>query len=127
MVGAYHADEHIFECLGAGSQLGHGAGRHQLAVMDDGHAIAKSLYHFEHVRGQEHGCARPHLIEQNFLHEPRAHRIDALDWLVQQKQLRAMDQHQPIFLQWQRESAGQWWKRNSTPTPPVDRLDRSNT
>jgi len=37
MVRAHHADEDIFESLRTGSQLGHGARFHQLAVVNDGH------------------------------------------------------------------------------------------
>ena len=57
MVRADHADEDVFERLGSGSQLGHGALLHQLAIVDDGHAVAKPLHHFQHVRCQEHGGA----------------------------------------------------------------------
>ena len=43
MVGAHHANEHVFERLGAGSKLGHGALGYQLAVMNNGYAVAKTL------------------------------------------------------------------------------------
>ena len=56
--------------LRAGSQLGHGALRHQLAVVDNGHAVAKALHHFQQVRGQEYSCCATDLIERD--EQPRA-------------------------------------------------------
>ena len=62
------------------------------AVIDDGHAVAQALHHFEHVRGQKDGGAAPHLVDQDVLHQPRAHRVHAFERLVHQKQVGMVDQ-----------------------------------
>jgi len=68
MVGAHYSDECVFERLGTRSQFGYGVHRHQLSVVDNGHAVAQALRHSE-----------TDLIDQNLLHEPGAHSVDAFE------------------------------------------------
>jgi hypothetical protein len=70
MVRAYYASEHVFQGLGACAQRRHGAQLDQLAIVNYGYAVAEPLHHLQHVRRQEHGCAAPHLMQQDLLHQP---------------------------------------------------------
>ena len=49
---------------------------HELSLIDNRHALAESLYYFQHMRREEDSRAAPHLVRQNILHQPRPDRIE---------------------------------------------------
>ncbi len=60
--------------------------------MDDGDAVAEFLHDFENVRGEKDGHSGPDQRPEKVLDQPRGHRIDALEGLVEKEELRFVDQ-----------------------------------
>ena len=60
----------------------HRAFEHQLSVVDNRHAVAQALYHFEDVRGEEDGQSMAYLLKQDILHQACAYGIHPFKRLV---------------------------------------------
>src|SRR6185437_6453145 len=84
-VRAHRSHEHFLQSFRSAAKLRHAAFRHNPSVIDNRGMVAQPLHHFEHMRCQKNRRAVVYLIEKNFFHQTRAHRIHALERLIHQK------------------------------------------
>src|SRR6266704_2787982 len=88
--------EELFQAGVAGavlaSQIVHGSFRDDLAVLDDGDALAHRLRHLQTVRAHEHGAAAADELTENVLQQPRRLGVEAHHGLVHDDALRPVDE-----------------------------------
>src|SRR5579884_1902045 len=65
---------------------------HQRSLVDNADACGKALHHLHNMRGEKDGGAMARRIVQDIANDARTDRINALEWLIEEEYLRAMDE-----------------------------------